>query len=61
MLLNLLLSACDVSYFSSVFVGNLSWNVTEESLKEFFEENELNPIATRVITNSDGRSKGYVP
>ena len=44
---------------ASIFIGNLSWNVNEDALKGFFEENEINPVSVRVITNAEGRSKGY--
>lgn len=41
----------------SVFIGNLSYDADEESLKGVFEENGLSP-SVRIITQSDGRSKG---
>lgn len=41
----------------SVFLGNLSYDADEESLKAFFEENEL--TASCRIIYKDGRSRGF--
>lgn len=42
-----------------LFVGNLSWNATEEALKEIFEEfGEV--VSIRIVTDPyTGRSKGF--
>ena len=41
----------------SVFVGNLSFNTSEESLQAFFEDNGMSPISAR-IAYRDGASRG---
>ena len=42
-----------------IFVGNLSWNATEEALKEIFEEFGA-VISIRIVTDPyTGRSKGF--
>lgn len=44
----------------SVFVGNIPWKLNEEGLREFCEENEISPIACRVVIDRGlNRSKGY--
>lgn len=44
---------------ANLFVGNLSWNVDEEWLRQEFEEfGELSGV--RIVTDRDsGRSRGY--
>lgn len=45
---------------SRLFVGNLPFNVREESLKEFFTANGFTVISAKVATERDtGRSRGY--
>jgi len=43
---------------STLFVGNLSWDVDEDTLSEFFSSQGYAPSSVRVITGQDGRSKG---
>ena len=43
----------------SLYVGNLSYGTTEESIQGFFEENGMTPTSVRVITKN-GESRGYV-
>jgi len=43
----------------SLYVGNLSYETTEEGIKGLFEENGLTPTSVRVITKN-GESRGYV-
>ena len=61
------LSAIRVQFPSSVpfsgntlFVGNLAWEVDEDTLGEFFTSQGHTPSSVRIITNQDGRSRGYV-
>ncbi len=44
---------------SKIFVGNLSWNATEDSLKELFAQfGEV--VSVRIVTDPyTGRSKGF--
>lgn len=42
---------------ASVFVGNLSYHTTEETLGEFFESSGMNPVNVR-IARRDGQSRG---
>ncbi len=44
---------------NKLFVGNLSWDTTEESLKNFFAQ-VGNVVEVRIITDKfKGRSKGF--
>lgn len=43
----------------SLYVGNLSYGTTEESIQGLFEENGLTPTSVRLITKN-GESRGYV-
>ena len=43
----------------SLYVGNLSYGTTEESIQSLFEENGLTPTSVRVISKN-GESRGYV-
>ncbi len=44
---------------NKLFVGNLSWNTTDDSLKAFFAQ-AGNVISARVITDKmTGRSRGF--
>lgn len=47
---------CSVSV--SLYVGNLSFHTTEESLQGLFEDNGLTPTSVRLITRN-GESRGY--
>jgi cold-inducible RNA-binding protein len=43
-----------------LFVGNLSYRVTEAELKEVFEEGGRNVVEVKVVTDRDtGRSRGF--
>lgn len=44
---------------SKIFVGNLSWNATEEAMKELFSEfGEV--LSARIVSDPyTGRSKGF--
>jgi RNA recognition motif-containing protein len=43
-----------------LFVGNLSYRVTELELKEVFEEGGRNVVEVRIVTDRDtGRSRGF--
>lgn len=43
-----------------VYVGNLEYDVTEDDLKAFFEENGLQCKALKIIKDKySGRSKGF--
>jgi cold-inducible RNA-binding protein len=43
-----------------LFVGNLSYRVTEEELKEVFEEGGRNVVEVKIVTDRDtGRSRGF--
>ncbi len=44
---------------AKIFIGNLSWNATEEALKELFEQfGEV--VSVRIVTDPyTGRSKGF--
>lgn len=43
----------------NVFVGGLSENTSEETLKKFFEDNNVNPVDVRLVYKNDGRSAGF--
>lgn len=44
---------------TNLFVGSLSWNVTDDQLKEFFSS-AGSVVSAKVITDRDsGRSKGF--
>ena len=44
----------------SVFVGSLSWNTTDETLKAFCDENGINTTGCRVVMDREsGRSRGF--
>ena len=45
---------------NTLFVGNLAWEVDEDTLGEFFSSQGHTPSSVRIITNQDGRSRGYV-
>lgn len=45
---------------NTLFVGNLAWEVDEDTLGEFFTSQGHTPSSVRIITNQDGRSRGYV-
>lgn len=47
------------SFSVSLYVGNLSFGTTEESLQGLFEDNGLTPTSVRLITRN-GESRGYV-
>ena len=42
----------------SVFVGNLSYDCDEESLKKLFIDGGFKPASVRIITSYDGQSRG---
>ena len=42
----------------TLFVGNLSFDVDEDLLREFVTSQGHTPSAVRIITNQEGRSKG---
>lgn len=43
-----------------VYIGNLEFSVTEDELKKFFEENEVNVKEIKIISDKfSGRSKGF--
>jgi RNA recognition motif-containing protein len=43
-----------------LFVGNLSYNVTELDLREVFEEEGRNVVEVKIVTDRDtGRSRGF--
>lgn len=41
-----------------VYVGNLSWSVNWQSLKDFMKSHDLDATRVDVMTGPDGRSKG---
>ena len=43
---------------ATLFVGNLSFNIGDEELLEFFSSEGHEPSSARVITQQGGRSKG---
>lgn len=43
----------------NVFVGGLSENTSEETLKKFFEDHNLFPFDLRLVYKNDGRSAGF--
>jgi len=44
----------------SVFVGNIPWDATEATLKEFCEQYEISPMGCRVVYDSqNGKSRGF--
>ena len=43
-----------------MFVGNISFDATEDELRNTFEENGVTPTGVRILTQVGGRSKGYV-
>jgi RNA recognition motif-containing protein len=44
--------------FRRVYVGNLSWRVNWQSLKDFMKSHDLDATRVDVMTAPDGRSKG---
>ena len=45
---------------SKLYVGNLTYNTSENDLSTFFEENGHTPTSVNVISDRDtGRSKGF--
>ena len=43
-----------------LYVGNLSWNVRDEDLREVFQQDGRQVVDARVITDRDtGRSRGF--
>lgn len=45
---------------SKIFVGNISYHTTEESLRELFESTGGEVISARIITDREtGRSRGF--
>jgi RNA recognition motif-containing protein len=43
-----------------LYVGNLSWNVTDEDLREVFQADGRQVVDARVITDREtGRSRGF--
>lgn len=44
---------------AKLFVGSLSWNTTDDSLKEFFSSVGTVISASVIIDRDSGRSKGY--
>ncbi|MDB4330433.1 RNA-binding protein [bacterium] len=44
---------------SKLYVGNISWNATEESLKDFFGAQGTVKSAKIVTDHDTGRSKGF--
>lgn len=51
-------SVVTLLFADSVFIGNLSYETEEASIKNMLEENDMYPIGVRVITR-DGESRGY--
>ena len=49
---------CAVVAGSTLFVGNLSFDVDEDALSEFVTSQGHTPSSLRIISNNDGRSKG---
>ena len=49
---------CVCVSIGTLFVGNLSFDVDEDLLREFVTSQGHTPSALRIITNMDGRSKG---
>ena len=43
---------------ATLFVGNLSFNIGDDELFEFFSSEGHEPSSARVITQQGGRSKG---
>lgn len=43
---------------ATLFVGNLSFNIGDDELLEFFSSEGHEPSSARVITQQGGRSKG---
>lgn len=43
---------------TTLFVGNLSYDVYNDALTEFFTSHNLNPTSTRIIEGNDGSSRG---
>ncbi len=45
---------------SKIFVGNISYHTTEESLREVFESAGHSVVSVRIITDREtGRSRGF--
>ncbi|MDA1194479.1 MAG: RNA-binding protein, partial [Planctomycetota bacterium] len=43
-----------------LYVGNLSWNVRDDDLREVFEQDGRQVVDARVITDREtGRSRGF--
>lgn len=53
-----ILSNLEISMKKKLFVGNLSWKATEESLKQVFEGCGK-VVSVKIITDHTGRSKGF--
>ena len=43
---------------ATLFVGNLSFNIGDDDLSEYFSSEGHEPSSARVITQQGGRSKG---
>ena len=42
-----------------MFVGNIAFDATQDVLKNVFEEKDLSPTGVRILTQDDGKSKGF--
>lgn len=45
---------------AKLFVGNLSWEATDQDIREFFEEGRVTPTEIVIIYDKDsGKSRGF--
>jgi RNA recognition motif-containing protein len=45
---------------TKLFVGNLSWNMTDDSLLQLFSQKGYKPVSARIITSREtGQSRGF--
>jgi RNA recognition motif-containing protein len=45
---------------TKLFVGNLSWNMTDDSLLQLFSQKGYKPVSARIITHREtGQSRGF--
>lgn len=42
-----------------VFVGNIAWRATEDDIRFAFESNGVDVESVRILTDDNGRSKGF--